>query len=311
MPSRRALLTLLTGSLAGCYEADITTPTPTATEPPATPTPVPVSQEVIEALNDRDIEGSPACPGAVPCFHRYDRHARPETIAVPSTERVTPSQPETTITTYNFGNDTLVLGTPVWVGKWTDLHWTPTIGPDVPNDVVVVEANETIERTFRIGDRGDGLYAVIEEGYFGEPRDPATQQPDTGGPRELRGDTFRFGAVFSVEGSTWELTRDDDVPVEQDGETLYVHPDRTGDRELVLDAVDQTEGLPLIHETIAAHPPTKHAIFGLTRDGVTQVRMPSDGTAMWYLAHGVLFPLDIHEDRVLRLHDVVFNAWET
>lgn len=307
MPPRRAVLAAL-GALAGCSARDVVTPTATPAErPDPTPTPHPVPDEVAEAIANTDLEDGPVCPAAVPCFHRLSRHDDVETVVVPGRERISPNHPKVTLTTYNFGTEPLVLGTPAWTGKWTDVHWAPTVGPDVPADVRVVESGGSLERTLRYDAGGDGLYALVEEGYFGEPREPPTVRPE-GEPRELRGETFRFGAILEVAGSGWELEADVDVEREREGETLIVEPDREGAETLVLEAADQSEGLPLVEESVAAHPPTKNAVLALRRDGVERVQLPTDGTAWWYLRHALVFPQEIEADRTLRVADVVFHV---
>jgi len=307
MLSRRAVLGALT-ALGGCANRDVVPPTgtPTAT-PPQTPTPHPVPEEVEEAIANAELEDGPVCPATVPCFHRLSRHDDLETVVVPSRERIGPEHPEATLITYNFGTEPLVLGSPAWTGKWTDIHWVPTVGPDVPDDVRVVESGESLERTVRYDGGGDGIYALVEAGYFGDPREPPTVRPD-GKPARLRGETFRFGAIFEVEGSEWELAGDPDVPTERRGDTLVVHPERDGEETFLVEAADKSEGLPLVEESVAAHPPTKRAILALRRDGVERVRMPTDGTAWWYLWHAMVFPQDVEDDQALRLADVVFHA---
>lgn len=307
MPSRRALLAAL-AALGGCSGRDAVTPTgtPTATPVP-TPTPHPVPEEVREAIANAELEDRPVCPAAVPCFHRLSRHDDLETVVVPDRERIGPEHPEATLTTYNFGTEPLVLGSPAWIGKWTDIHWAPTVGPDVPDHVRVVESGESLEWTVRYDEGGDGTYGLVEAGYFGEPREPPTVRPD-GEPARLRGDTFRFGAIFEVEGSGWELTGDPDVPTERRGDTLVVHPERDGEETLLVEAADKSTGLPLVEESVAAHPPTKRAVLVLRREGVERIRMPTDGTASWYLRHALGFPQDVEDDQALRLADVVFYA---
>lgn len=305
MPSRRALLAAV-GALAGCPERRLTTPTPTATPAPTT-TETPVPPAVAEALGASRFEGDPPCPGAVPCYHRISKGASPETVVIPDRERLTPEAPETTTTAYNLGEEPLVLGTPARVFKWTGLLWAPTHGVDVPNDVRVLDPGETLERTVDVEGRGDGRYAIVEYGYFGSPRDPATVRPDAAKPRRLAGEFFRFGAQFEVRGSEWSLAREP-VPTERDGETLLVRPDRDGDRTLVLETSDQSEGVPLVPETVAAHPPTRDAVLALGEDGVERVRMPTSGAAMWYVEHAMIYLVELGADRTLRLDDLLFTA---
>lgn len=276
---------------------DPATSTPTRQRPP----------ELVDALGSSTFEANIVCPGNVPCFHLLEEHADPERVVVPGRETVTTEVPESTLTTYNLSDERLVLGTPVRVSKWTGIYWAPTHGVDVPNDVVVLEPGETVERTVSMEGRSDGIYAVVEVGYFGDPRQPATVR-EAGRPRRLAGDTSRFGALFEVVGSDWTPSTDADVPTERDGATLLLHPDRSGDRELVLERSSQSEGIPLVPETVAAHPPTKNAILGLERSGIERVRLPTDGTAMWYLESGLISPLDITPDRAVRLDDIVFHA---
>lgn len=310
MPSRRALLAALTAGLAGCNVGPsgqpTRTPTPTDTATP-TETPVPVPDRVADALGDAELEDAPVCPAAAPCFHEYDRHAEPETVVVPEAERLSPSNPSTTLRTYNLSTDPLVVGTPVWTGKWTDLHWTPTVGPEVPTDVEVIEPGASLAREIRMDGWGDGRYAVVEEGYHGDPRSPATVRPE-GEPRRLRGETFRFGAVVAVEGSDWTIEPDSDVQTEREGETLHVEPDRAGDRTLVVTTADQSTGLPLVEESVASFPPLKNAVLALRREGVQRVTLPTDGTAWWYLHHAQVYPQDVDDDQALRVGDVVFHA---
>lgn len=293
------------GALAGCGNrrgsgATTATRTPTATE-------VQVPDAVANALGASRFEGDPPCPGAVPCYHRIREHATPEKVVVPERERLTPDQPETTMTTYNLGRDPLIVGTPARVFKWTGLLWAPVYGVDVPKDVDVIDPGGSIERTVDIERLGDGRYAVVESGYFGSPRDPATVRPDEAKPRRLAGEFFRFGAQFEVSGSEWTLETGE-VPTERDGETLVVHPDREGDRELVLETSDQSEGVPLVPETLAAHPPTRDAVLSLDRDGVERVRMPTVGTAKWYIEHAQIYLLELESDSTLRLDDLRFTA---
>lgn len=303
VPSRRAVLAVV-GTLAGCGEQRVSMPTATPT-PTRTETPIP--ETVRDALGASRFEGDPPCPGAVPCYHRLSKGASPETVVVPDRERLTPEQPEATMTTYNLGDEPLVLGTPARVYKWTDLLWAPTYGVDVPNDVRVVDSGETIERTVDVEGLGDGRYAVVEAGYFGSPRDPPTVRPAEAGPRRLAGESFRFGAQFEVEGSDWTPTLDE-VPTERDGETVVVRPDRDADRDLLLETSDQSEGVPLVPESVAAHPPTKNAVLTLARDGVERVRMPTDGTAKWYLRHSLIYLMELEPDRTLRLDDLLFTV---
>lgn len=293
------------GALAGCGERRIARPTATAT-PAATPTATPLPDAVADALGDSRFEGDPPCPGAVPCFHRLSEHATPETVVVPDRERLTPERPETTMRTYDLADEPLVLGTPARVYKWTGLLWAPTDGVDVPEDVRVLDPGESLERTLDLSTRGDGRYALVESGYFGSPREPATVRPDEG-PRQLAGEFFRFGAQFEVAGSDWTLEAGD-VPTERDDGTVRVHPDRDGDRELVLERSDQEEGVPLVPETLAAHPPTRDAVLALREDGVARVRMPTTGTAMWYLEHAQIYLLELDSDVTLRLDDLLFTA---
>lgn len=303
MPSRRAILAAV-GALAGCGEQRVSTPTATPTR---TPTETPLPETVTDALGASRFEGDPPCPGAVPCYHRLSENADLETVVVPEREQLTPENPETTATTYNLGDEPLVLGTPVRTYKWTGLWWAPTFGIDVPDDVRVVDSGGSLERTLDVDGRRDGRFAVVEYGYFGSPRDPPTVRPDPAEPRQLAGESFRFGAQLEVAGSDWGLSADD-VPAERDGATLVVHPDRDGDRELVLEAADQSEGVPLVPEALAAHPPTKNAVLGLEREGVERVRMPTDGVARWYLRHGMIYLVELDPDRTLRLDDLLFTV---
>lgn len=293
------------GALAGCGEQRVTGPTATAT-PAATPTETPLPETVTAALGASRFEGDPPCPGAVPCYHRLSEHASPEKVVVPDRERLTPEHPETTMRTFDLADEPLVLGTPARVYKWTGLLWTPTYGVDVPADVRVLDPGRSLERTLELSARGDGRYALVESGYFGSPRDPATVRPDEG-PQRLAGDSFRFGAQFEVRGSEWTLERDG-APTERGGETVRVRPDREGDRELVLEPSDQSEGVPLVPETLAAHPPTRDAVLTLAEDGVERVRMPTTGTAMWYLEHAQIYLLELESDVTLRLDDLLFTA---
>lgn len=303
VPSRRAVLAAV-GALAGCGKQRVTTPSATRT-PTSTETPIP--ETVRDALGASRFEGDPPCPGAVPCYHRISKGASPRKAVVPDRERLTPEHPGTTMTTYDLGDEPLVLGTPARLYKWTDLLWAPIHGVDVPNDVRVVDPGETVERTVEIDGLGDGRYAVVEAGYFGSPRDPPTVRPDPAEPRRLAGEFFRFGAQFEVEGSEWTLGPED-VPTERDGETLLVRPDRDGDRELVLEPSEQSEGVPLVPETLAAHPPTRDAVLGLRRDGVERVRMPTRGTALWYLKKAQIYLVELTPERTLRLDDLLFTV---
>lgn len=303
MPSRRAVLAAI-GALAGCGEQRVTTPTTTRT-PTSTETPIP--ETVRDALGASRFEDDPPCPGAVPCYHRISKGADPETVVVPERERLTPEEPATTMTTYNLGDEPLVLGTPARLYKWTDLLWAPTYGVDVPNDVRVLYPGEMLERTVDIQGLSDGRYAAVEAGYFGSPRDPPTVRPDASEPRRLAGEFFRFGAQFRVEGSDWTLAAEE-VPGERDGETLVVRPDRDGDRDLVLTTSGQSEGVPLVPETLAAHPPTRDAVLSLAGDGVERVRMPTRGTALWYLRHAQIYLVELTPDRTLRFDDLRFTA---
>lgn len=310
MPRRRAVLAGLGAALAGCGEIGPVTPTATSTAtPPPTETPIPFPDAVASAFVESRFDHHIACPAAVPCFHRFSRHAEPETVVVPDVELATPAEPTVTTTTYNLATEPLVLADPAWTGTWTDIHWPRTAPADVPAGVVVVEPGETLERTFHLDERGDGTYAVVETGYFGEPREPPTVDPE-GEPSRLRGETFRFGALFEVQGSDWAIEPDDDVATVRDGSTLQVAPDRPGTRELVLAASDDDAGLPVVPESVAAHPPTKNAIFGLTRDGIETVRMPTDGTAPWWIRQARIFPVDPDPERTLRLNDVLFHLRE-
>lgn len=146
-----------------------------------------------------------------------------------------------------------------------DVHWTPTHAVDVPEDVRTVDAGGTLDRTLDLAECGDGRYAVVEYGYSGSVRDPPTVRPDETEPRRLNGAFFRFGAQFVVEGSDWAPARDD-VPTERDGETLVVFPDGPGDRDLVLETAEQSQGVPVVPESPAAHPPTKNAVLTLRFD---------------------------------------------
>lgn len=292
-------------ALAGCGRQRTARPTPTTT-PVATTTAAPVPTTVADALGDSRFEGDPPCPGAVPCFHRLSEHASPEKIVVPDRERLTPDHPEATTETFNLGTESLVLGTPARVYKWTGLQWAPTHGADVPGDVDVLQPGASIERTLEQSARGDGRYALVEHGYFGSPRDPVTVRPE-GEPRRLAGEFSRFGAQFVVEGSTWTLEREG-LPTERDGATVVVRPDGGGDRTLVLETDDADEGIPLVPESVAAHPPTKDAVLALGEDGVERVRMPTDGTAIWYLRHALIYLLKLEPDRTLRLDDLLFTA---
>lgn len=307
VPSRRTLLAALAAGFAGCGGRSASTPTVTPLDP-ATSTPTPQRPSaLVDALGSSRFEANIVCPGNVPCFHLLEDDAYPGRVVVPGRESVTAEVPTATMTTYNLSDERLVLGTPVRVSKWTGIYWAPTHAVDVPNDVVVLEPGETVERTVTMDGRGDGTYAVVEAGYFGDPREPPTVQ-EPGRPRRLAGERSRFGALFEVVGSDWTPSPDPDVPAERDDSTLLVRPDRSGERELVLELSDQSEGIPLIPETVTAHPPTKQAVFGLTREGIERVRLPTDGTAMWYLENGLLSPLDITPDRAVRLDDIVFHA---
>lgn len=306
MPSRRAVLAALL-ALGGCSRPDPSTPTATPAST-STPAETPYPAAVTDPLGDTRFDYDPPCPGAVPCFHRYSGDETPETIVVPDRERMTPDHPEATMATFNLGEEPLVLGTPARTFTWTDLDWAPTYAVDVPDDVVVLEPGETLERTVTMESLADGLHSVVEFGYFGEPRDPPTVRPDESEPRRLAGDSFRFGAMFEVEGSGWWPTMDDDVVTEWDGETLLLSPERAGDHEVVLELSDQTEGLPLVPETVAAHPPTKNAVLALNREGVERVRMPDTGVTTWYIENGLLFPRDLDPELTLRLDDLLFTV---
>lgn len=303
MPSRRAVLALI-GALAGCGKQQVPTSSPT---PDTTPTATPLPSAVADVLGASRFEGDPPCPGAVPCYHRISEEASPETIVIPERERLTPAHPETAMTTYNLGGEPLVLGTSARTYKWTGLLWAPTHVVDVPNDVRVVDPGESVKRSVDADERGNGRYAIVEVGYFGSPRDPPTVRPDSGAPRRLSGEFFRFGAQFVVEGSDWTLTPDE-VPRERDGETVVVYPNRMGTQNLVLETANQSEGVPLVPESLAAHPPSKNAVLTLRADGVERVRMPTDGTAMWYLRHGLIYLVKINPDRTLRLDDLLFTV---
>lgn len=310
MPFRRAVLAGVGAALSGCNGIEVATPTatPTPTTVP-TDTPVPFPDEVAAAFVESRFDLHIACPGAAPCFHRYSRHDEPETVVVPDAELATPADPTVTTRTYNLATEPLVLADPARTGKWTDVHWPRTAAADVPDDAAVVDPGGTLERTFQLDERGDGTYAVVETGYFGEPLEPPTVDPE-GEPRRLRGEPFRFGALFEVRGSEWAVEADDEVATVREGSTLVVEPDRPGDRELVLAASEDAEGLPLVPESVAAHPPTKNAIFGLTRDGVETVRMPTDGTAPWWIRQARIFPVAPDPERTLRLGDVLFRLRE-
>ena len=207
---------------------------------------------------------------------------------------------------HNLGAQQLVLAHPLRVYKWTDIHWAPTCGVDVPDDVRIVEPGGTFERPLDLDGLGDGRYALVEYGYFGSVRDPPTVRPDEAAPRRLNGEFFRFGAQFVVEGSDWAPTRDD-VPTERDGETVVVYPDHDGDSVLVFEASDQSEGLPVMPEALAAHPPTKNAVLTLAEEDVERVRLPTAGVARWFLEHGIVFRQEIEPDLTLRFDDLRFT----
>lgn len=209
------------------------------------------------------------------------------------------------MTVHNLGDEQLVVADPVRVYKWTDIHWAPTHPVDVPNDVRTVAPGGALERTLDLEELGDGRYALVEYGYFGEPRDPSTVRPDEA-RRRLSGEFFRFGAQFVVKGSDWAPSRDD-VPTERDGATAVVYPDHEGDRHLVLEMDDDSEGLPVVPEAMAAHPPTKNAVLTLAEAGVERVRLPTVGTARWYLEHGIIFLQEIESDQTLRYEDLRFT----
>lgn len=304
MPSRRAVLAAV-GALAGCAERRVTRPTETATAV-STPTVTPLPDDVAAELGDSRFEGDPPCPGAVPCYHRLAEDARPQALAVPERERLTPDDPATTVTVHNLGDEQLVLADPLRTYKWTDIHWAPTHGVDVPDGVRTVEPGGTLERGLDLENRGDGRYALVEYGYFGGVREPATVRPDEAEPRRLNGEFFRFGAQFEVTGAEWAPTRDD-VPTERDDDGVVVHPDRPGDRELVLEASDESEGLPVVPEALAAHPPTKNAVLTLAEADVERVRLPTVGTARWYLEHGIVYRREVEPDLTLRHDDLRFT----
>lgn len=302
MPSRRDFLTALVTGTAGCAGRRHGS-TPTVTAVP-TPTDDPYPEGVVEALGTSRFDESAVCPAAKPCFHQFESHERPEALVVPDRERVTPGMPELTTRTYNFGEEPLVVATEPYVAKYTSITWSPTVPFHETTTTEVIQPGGSLTRTFGMEGRGDGRFGFLERAQFGGPRGTVGMTVDGIDPDDPR---FRFGAMFQVRGSAWSPSPAG-VPAERDGDTLHIDPGATAETTLVLTTSDGTEGIPLVAETLAAHPPTNDAVLGLRSDGVDRVTAPTGTLSMKYLQLGMVLAQEIEPDMDLRLGDTIFNA---
>lgn len=302
MPSRRALLAAVTAGLAGCSGRRRREPTPTVTAVP-TPTEDAYPSAVTDRLGTSRYDESLTCYAAEPCFHQYGPTDRPDALVVPDHERVSPGRPTVTTTTYNVGDEDLVVASDGLVAKQTDISWNPTAPFHETTGTEAIPPGESLPREFGMTGRGDGRYAVIERAGWGGPRGTVGMTVES----RFDSDRFRFGAVIEVSGSDWTPT-EAGVAAERDGDTLHLLPDRTVDSRLVLEASTEPEGIPLIPETIAAHPPTNDAVLGLRRDGVTRTTTPTPALSKQYLRIGLIYSQPFDPDTTLRLDETLFTA---
>jgi hypothetical protein len=304
MASRRTVLAAVATGLAGCAgQRSRETPTVTAVPTPSDAAQYPAA--VVDALGSSRFDDTDTCPTDRPCFHRLSPGDRPDTVAVPDRELVSPTAPEARIEVYNLTDSALVVAAEPYVAKDTGIAWAPTVPFHGTTATRVIEPGESLTRRIGIAGRGDGRYVLVERARSGGPRGTMRMTVERGADGE--DDRFRFGAMVEVRGSDWELTPTG-IPAERDGETLRFEPDRTGAGTLVLETADQSEGLPIIPETIAAHAPTTDAVLGLRRDGVERTKTPTGERSMQYIRSGLRYPQPIDEERTLRVGDVRFVA---
>jgi hypothetical protein len=302
MPSRRALLAAVAAGLAGC-NADRNAGTGSTVTAVRTPTEDPYPGDVADRLGSSRFEESAVCPAAIPCFHQIDGADRPETLVVPASERVTPESPTVSVRSYNFGDEDLVVAADTLVAKHTDITWAITVPFHETTTTRVIPPGESLTREFGLEGRGDGRYAVVERAGWGGPRGTVGMTLES----RFGSDRFRFGAMIEVSGSDWTPSPAG-VAAERDGETLHLLPTRSTEDRLVLEAADQDVGVPLVPETVAAHPPTNDAVLGLRRAGVTRTTTPTPAVSIAYLRTGLLYSEPIDPDRVIRLGDTLFTA---
>lgn len=302
MRSRRALLAAVAAGLAGCNTRPNRRPTLSPTQVPSG-TPEPYPSTVADRFGTSRFEADAVCPGDIPCFHQVADHERPDAVMVPDAERVTSESPQVTLKTYNVGDEPLVLAEERFVAKDHGVTWAAAAPFHGTTGTVVVQPGESLERQFGITGRGDGRYAVVEHAGWGGPTGTVPRTVES----RFETDRFRFGAMVEVSGSTW-TPAPAGLATERDGDTLHVLPETDSTDRVVLQLDDAEEGIPLVPETVATHPPTNDAVLGLRAPEVRRATTPTPELSMAYLREALIYSQPIPPGRTLRFEDTLFTA---